>query len=112
MRRNFKLAAHAALDRRIAERIVLGALLLANLVAPWLVILPPGGSPEDLSHQLVSLQNQVAQRRAGVERTRAIVAKVEKARADGEQFLSSYFLGRRSAYSTIVSSLVKSAKEA
>ena len=94
----------AAKSARII-RIVLGVLLLANLVGAGLVLFPPGGSAEDLERQLASLQSQVAQKRALLEQTRKHAAAVEKGRAEGDQFLSQYFMGRRGAYTALLTEL-------
>ena len=93
-------------------RIVLGALVLANAVAVWFLVNPPGGSPEELEQQLASLTKQVAAKRAILTRTRAHVIAVEKGRTQGDEFLSSYFLARRTAYSTLLTELITAADQA
>src|SRR5258708_30172134 len=99
MPRNFSAAfrnpAHAV-------RIVVGGLLFFNLVAAGLVLYPPGGSAESLEAQFTSLQAQVTQKRALVERTRLHASSVEKGRSDGDKFLSEYFLPRRTAYASVL----------
>jgi type IV pilus assembly protein PilO len=82
-------------------RIVLGALVAANLIAAGLVLFPPGGSAEELERQMVTLQSQVAQGKMRLERTREHVTAVEKGREEGDRFLAGYFLERRAAYSTL-----------
>ena len=57
------------LKRKI--RIVLGALLALNLIAAGLVLFPPGGSADDLERELATLQSQIMQKRALLERTPA-----------------------------------------
>jgi len=86
-------------------RIVLGVLLALNLIGAGLVLFPPGGSAEDLERQLATLQSQIGQRRALVEQTRKHAIAVEKARADGDQFLGQYFLARRTAYTALLTDL-------
>jgi type IV pilus assembly protein PilO len=90
-------------------RVVLGALLAANLVAAGLVLFPPGGSAENLQRQMPALQSQVAQAKARLERTREHVSAVEKGREEGDQFLAGYFLERRTAYSTLLTEIGEAA---
>src|SRR5579864_5705011 len=93
-------------------RIVLGALLALNLIAAGLVLFPPGGSADDQERELASLQTQVAQKRALLERTRLNVAAIEKARGEGDQFLERYFLARRTADSSLLAELTAAADRA
>ncbi|HEV8415217.1 MAG TPA: hypothetical protein VGQ49_16625 [Bryobacteraceae bacterium] len=98
------------LARRI--RIVLGTLLALNVIAAGLLLFPPGGSADDLEREQASLQSQVVQKRALLERTRLNVSAIEKAREEGNQFLDSYFLNRRIADSTLLSALTEAASKA
>src|SRR5437868_8127214 len=90
-----------AQDLRRNIRIILGVLLGLNVIAAGLVLFPPGGSADDLEREMAALQSQVAQKRALLERTRINVAAVETARGEGDKFLNNYFLGRRTADSTL-----------
>lgn len=98
------------LKRKI--RIVLGTLLALNAVAAGLLLFPPGGSADDLERELATLQTQVAQRRALLERTRLNVTAIEKARGEGDQFLDEYFLARRTADSALLAELTADANKA
>jgi hypothetical protein len=93
-------------------RILLGALLALNLIAAGLVLFPPGGSADDLERELTSLQSQITQKRALLERSRLNVAAIEKARGEGDRFLADYFLSRRTADSTLLSVLSEAASKA
>jgi hypothetical protein len=99
-------------DVRQTIRIVLGSLLALNVIAAGLLLFPPGGSADDLEREQASLQSQVVQKRALLERTRLNVAAIEKAREEGNQFLNSYFLNRRIADSTLLSALTEAANKA
>ena len=99
-------------EPRLVMRVVLGALVAATLVAAALVLYPPGGSADDLERRLLELQSQVKSKRALLATTRQHVAAVEKGRTEGEVFLSTYFLSRRTAYSTLLSELVDAADRA
>ena len=98
------------LTRKI--RIVLGSLLALNLIAVGLVLYPPGGSADDLERELATLQSQIAQKRALLERSRLNVTAIEKARGEGDHFLAGYFLNRRVADSTLLSELSAAAGRA
>ena len=98
------------LKRKI--RIVLGILLALNLIALGLVLFPPGGSADELEGQLVSLQSQVAQKRALLERTRLNVTAIQKAAGEGDEFLGNYFLARRTADSALLAALTVAANKA
>src|ERR1051326_7681362 len=90
-------------------RIFLGTLLALNLIAAGLLLFPPGGSADDLDRELASLQTQVMQKRALLERSRVNVAAIEKARGEGDHFLDNYFLTRRTADSALLSELTTAA---
>ncbi|MBI4873381.1 MAG: type 4a pilus biogenesis protein PilO [Acidobacteria bacterium] len=99
-------------DPRILLRVLLGVLLAGNLVAAFLVFRPIGGSAEELQQQMSALRRQFGQRQAGVGNLRALVAKLEKGRAEGDRFIAQHFLARRTAYSTLMAELGKSAQSA
>jgi len=99
-------------DVRRTIRIVLGSLLALNVIAAGLLLFPPGGSADDLEREQASLQSQMMQKRALLERTRLNVSAIEKAREEGNQFLDSYFLNRRIADSTLLSALTEAASKA
>jgi hypothetical protein len=86
-------------------RGVLGVLLVANLVAAGILLFPPGGSAEDLEKELASLQSQATTKRALLEKTRQHLAAVELGRAEGDQFLGTYFLTRRAAAEMMLTEL-------
>ena len=114
MRKNFKkltLPKNFRRDPRIMVRVILGTLLLANLVAAFAVFRPFGGSAEELDAQLTTLRQQVQQRQVSVQRLRVLAAKISGGRTAKDNFLNKYFMGRRTAASSIVSELIKSAKD-
>jgi hypothetical protein len=98
MRRNFK-------NPQFVLRVLVGALLGANLIAVGFLMFPPGGSADELEKELASLQSQAVTKRALLEKTREHVAAVELGRAEGDQFLSQYFLGRREASEALLAAL-------
>jgi len=96
---------------RALMRATIGVLLAANLVAAVFAFHPFGGSAEDLERQLVVLQREVQHKQVALTQTRAIALKIEKARVEADKFMTSAFVSRRAASSTMVSELVKSAKQ-
>ncbi len=99
-------------DPRVIARVVLGTLLLANLIAAFAIFQPLGGSAEELDQQLGTLQDQLVRDQIQLQRLRALVNKIEQARASGDSFVDTYFMGRRTTSSTIGSELLKAAKDA
>jgi type IV pilus assembly protein PilO len=108
----FRLPPGASKDPRFIARAVIGFLLVANLVAAFAVFQPLGGSAEELDVEARRLNTQLQQRQAALKKLRALVAKIEQARAAGDEFLTTYFMDRRTLSSTIVSELSTAAKEA
>jgi Tfp pilus assembly protein PilO len=92
-------------------RVILGVLLLANLVALWMMLFPPGGSLEELENRYLAARQQSVQVTRNLERVRALAAKVQESRAAGDRFFASYFMDRRKAASTIVGELTSLAKQ-
>lgn len=99
-------------DPRTIARVVLAILLVADLAAAVMVFHPWGGSPQELRGRLSDLENQVRQRKASLERLRLIVSKVEQGRNQDDQFITTYMMDRRTAYSTIVDGLSKMEQDA
>lgn len=99
-------------DPRMLMRLALGVLLLCNLLAAFFAFRPLGGTPEELEAQAVSLRTQIASKLAAMNRQKALVDKMDKAKNSGDTFLSEYFMTRRNASSSIVSELQQSAKAA
>jgi len=97
---------------RLWARLVLGTLLVADLATALLVFKPWGGSRQDVEERLVGLREEAARRRQVVERLRDVVAKVEAARREADDFLQSYFLERRTVSSTVLGELDSMAKQA
>ncbi len=99
-------------DPRTAARVGLGVLLAINLAAGWFVYSPLGGSADEMESRLVSLRKQVAQKQAGLKRSKELAEKVDRGRTQGDEFLGKYFLSRPSTYSTLVGELNQLAKAA
>ena len=98
-------------DPKVVLRAILGMLLAANLIAAGFMLFPPGGSAEELEHQLASLQAQIQSRQVVLERTRQHAAEVEKGRTEGDQFLNEYFLPLRSHTSDLFTELEAAATQ-
>ena len=85
MPRSFKLP--FAADTKTTVRAILGVLLLANVGMAFLILFPPGGSADQLEQQLISLESRIRTDQARLNRTRALVQRIEKGREEGDQFL-------------------------
>ena len=87
-------------------------LLAANLAGAWLVLRPPGGSPDELRAELAGMRGQVVEQRNLLARSRLLSARVETGRAQDQRFMNQYFLEQRTAASTVAAGLIDDAKEA
>ncbi len=99
-------------DPRVVVRAVLGVLVVANLAAALIVFRPWGGSAEDLARQQQQLRLQLTAAEKRHKQTEIVVAKVEQARKEGDQFQAKYITDRRSTMSTIGEELNMIAQEA
>jgi hypothetical protein len=112
MLRSFNPAQLSWKDPRVTMRVLLGVLLLANLAAAVVAFKPFGGSAKDLLQQENVLQLQLASLRRQVDNSKRLAAKVQTARAEGDEFLDKYVTDRRVVTSTIQSELMELAKSA
>jgi Tfp pilus assembly protein PilO len=110
MSRNFDLRTLVK-DRRMLVRAGLGVLLAANLVTAAFVLHPLGGSVEDLTREMQSKQHDLALALQRAERTRGLEVKVKQAKVEGDKFLDECTMDRRSAYSTVLGELERTAVE-
>ncbi len=97
---------------RFVARLVLALLVVANLVAATVMLKPWEGSADSLARRAASLRQELKQKQAAVERMRGIVSKVQTARGDGDTFMSSYLLGRRTVSSSLLDELDQMAHKA
>jgi len=111
MPRNFNINVWPPNNPRAIIQLTLGTLLVANLVAGYFVLRPIGGAPEDLQQQVVRMGTDIVQQKTNLEKTRALAGKIEIGRAQGGDFLSKYFLPRRTAFSTIMTDLYDAASQ-
>jgi hypothetical protein len=111
MRKNFSPPA-AWKEPRILMRAIIGALLAGNLVAAVIAFKPFGGSAEDLRREEAVLSQQLATLRDRVAKDKQLVAKMQSARKDTDQFLASYVADERFGASALVGELDRIATEA
>src|SRR5260370_41554979 len=97
-------------DPRVSMRVALGALLVANIIAALILFKPWGGSADDLERRLNAMRAQLPKQQAQVAHTRLLVQKVEKARAEGNQFMAKYRLNGRSTLSAVLRELNQAAE--
>jgi type IV pilus assembly protein PilO len=99
-------------DPRVLVRAALGVLVLANIAAALVAFKPWGGSAEDLARERADRQQQLSALQGRLEKTKALVAKAERARKEGDGFLAEYTTDRRTTFSTIFAELERVAQEA
>src|SRR5580704_6479491 len=99
-------------DPRVLVRAALVVLVVANVVTALIVFKPWGGSAEDLARQQAGMVQQIATMQARLLQTKALVIKAQRARKEGDAFLTEYTTDRRTTFSTLFSELDRIAKEA
>jgi Tfp pilus assembly protein PilO len=114
MPRNFSPAGLPAIwkEPRVVFRAIMGALLAANLAAAVIAFHPFGGSAEDLRHQEGLLNQQLQALRKRVATDKGLVAKMQSARKDTDEFLAKYVTDARFGASTLETELIRIATEA
>jgi len=107
-----KLQGMSVKDPRIVMRVLIGALLAANLAMAVIAFKPFGGSADDLRKDQARLSAQLRQLQTSLEKSKQHVAKIEIARTEGDDFMSKYIMDKRSAPATMVEELSKAATDA
>jgi Tfp pilus assembly protein PilO len=102
----------AGWNARVVARLVLGVLVVANLIAAVIVLKPWAGSADSLEQQAASLRKQLRKKQIEVGKLRSVANKVQSARTDGDNFMDSYLLSRRTVSSTLVEELDQMARKA
>ena len=93
-------------------KFAIGALVLANLAAFFLLVKPVGGSASELEAQLSDQQMQIKRQQITLRAARDLVSKMEGARGEHDRFMQTYFMDRRTMSSTILSEIKNSAATA
>jgi Tfp pilus assembly protein PilO len=112
MAKNFNFSTLSVKDPRVAMRLVIGLLLVANLAAAVVAFKPFGGSADDLRREQESLNAQLTREQRQLATSRQLVEKVQKARADADQFMGKYFSDARTTGPMIVAELTATARDA
>jgi Tfp pilus assembly protein PilO len=112
VRQRLTAAVGSGRNPRSIARLVLAVLVVLNLIAAAVVLKPWEGSASSLSDRVVSLRQELKQKQSVVERMRGIVSKVQTARGDGDTFMASYLLDRRTVSSNLLDELDQMAKKA
>jgi len=99
-------------EPRLVLRAVIFTLLAANLAAAVMAFKPFGGSPDDLRREEASLAQQLTSLRDRVAKDKLLVAKMQSARKDTDQFLTTYVTDERFGASTLLGELDRIATEA
>jgi type IV pilus assembly protein PilO len=107
---NVREGLKSARGPRLAARVVLGLLVVANLAAAVILLKPWAGSVSDLEKQAAALRQDLRRGQAALDRLRGIAGKVQTARTDGDGFMASYLLSRRSVSSSLLDDLDQMAR--
>lgn len=111
MRKSFKPPSQWR-EPRVFLRAIIGAFLVANVAAAIVAFKPFGGGAEDLEREEASLQQQLSALRRRIDTDKQLVAKMQGARKDKDQFLAKYVTDESVAASTLVDELSRIAAEA
>jgi hypothetical protein len=99
-------------EPRFLLRGIMGALLAANLVAAVIAFKPFGGSADDLQREEAALNQQLTGLRDHVAKSKQLVAKLQNARKDTDQFMAKYVTDELRGASTMAGELDRIATEA
>jgi Tfp pilus assembly protein PilO len=118
MRRNFDFKAILESIRGVDLRepsammgVVAGVLLVLNLVAAAFAFHLFGSSPAQVAQQLQSTRQDLSAARSRLALTRQVTGKVQKARGEGDQFLTLYMTPRRTTYSQVYAEIQEAAEK-
>ena len=113
MPRNFNLSSIAKgvtpRGPRFWLQLIGGALAVANLVALFFYLDPPGGSRNDLLAESQQVRHQIAATRANSVRLRTVAGKVQLGASEDSSFAAKYFLPKRMAYDAVISEIQRMA---
>jgi type IV pilus assembly protein PilO len=112
MPKSFNISGLKLKDPRVAMRVVIGALLVANLAAAVVAFKPFGGSAEDLRREQESLRAQVTRMQQVLANGRQLASKVEKARVERDQFIAKYFTDTDTTSAMILTELDQASRSA
>ena len=98
-------------EPRVLLRGIIGALLLANVIAAVIAFKPFGGGAEDLQRDEANLQQQLTSIRKRVADSKQLVDKMQNSRRDKDQFLAKYVTDDRFYASTLSDELNRIATE-
>ncbi len=90
---------------------VAAVLLVLNLVAAAFAFHLFGSSPAEVAQQLQTTRQDLSAARARLALTRTVTGKVEKARGEGDQFLTLYMTPRRTTYSQVYAEIQDAAEK-
>jgi len=99
-------------EPRTMMRVLIGALVAANLAMAVVAFKPFGGSADDLRKTVAALRARLAATQARIAIGRRLTEKVDVARRQGDQFLTKYVVDRRFASSTVYEELTRMAADA
>ncbi len=114
MRKNFNLSfltnAYKSQGPQFWLRGAVVLLGIANVIALFLYIAPPGGTRTELIEESEQVRHQILSTRAGANRLRNVAGKVQAGGQEAAAFQAKYFLTKRVAYDAAISEIQRMAK--
>jgi hypothetical protein len=109
MARSFNFTAVNGRGPRFWLQATVITLAVANAVALFLYVAPPGGTRKELVEQSEQIRHQILATRAGAKRLRNVADKVQTGSKEAGNFENKYFLGKRDAYDAVISEIQRMA---
>lgn len=113
MPRNFNLSSIAKgvtpRGPRFWLQVIGGVLAIANLVALFFYLDPPGGSRRELLAESQQVRSEISATGANSVRLQNIAGKVQTGASEGASFEAKYFLPKRVAYDAVISEIQRMA---
>jgi hypothetical protein len=111
MPRSFKLTVPKSV-LPLPWAVGLGVLLAANLAAAAFAFHIFDASPQALDQELTAARSARQAAQARLARTRTLASSVDLGRNEGDKFFTTYVMGRRHTYSTILGEITQIQKTA
>jgi hypothetical protein len=114
MRRNFNFSSLQSEARQGGPgfwlKVLTAVLAVANAIALFFYIAPPGGSQSELVEQRQQLRTDILGTRHSAARLQTVSGKVQQGSTQADDFESKYFLSERLAFENVIAEVQRMAK--